>query len=351
MIFSSYLYQFPYKVLWRIAHWFGKNPPVICYCAEPLDYLIFESIQPYLKSIPVAGKRKTRLYLKERGIDCKQMPCFPKAVIMFRHSAYKFPERRILKIGFRHGAYNFKKYTHVDNYNEFILFLTTSQSDVEIAESLGCKNVYSVGAPKIDPLFNGKYNYNSLIPYKEKAKINLSKKTILFTTTYNASGMSTIDKWIDNLDCLRNRYNVLVTVHPWVSVKYKKRLKYDAGIYFIEDINTLPYLAIADVMIGDYSSIMGEFCALDKPIVSFKVTPGKRAIPEILELINKISIQVDTFDDMVTAIERSLGNPGELSSTRQAANKIMFDALDGEAGKRAAEQIIKYLPNLNREGV
>lgn len=328
-----------------------KNPPVICYCAEPLDYLIFESVQPYLTYIPVAGKRKTRLYLKKRGIKCKRMPCFPKAVIMFRHAAHKFPERRIMKIGFRHGAYNFKKYTHADNYNEFTLFLTTSQSDVEIAESLGCRTVYSIGAPKIDPLFNGKYNSDTLIPYKEKANIDSSKKTILLTTTYNASGMSAINKWINKLDYLNRRYNVLVTVHPWADRAKKNRLQKESCIYFIEDINTLPYLAIADVMVGDYSSIMGEFCALDKPIITFKVTPGKRAITEILELISSISIQVNTFDEMVTAIDRSLNDPDELSKARQEANKIMFDALDGKAGERAAEQIIKYLPELKTKNI
>jgi CDP-glycerol glycerophosphotransferase (TagB/SpsB family) len=327
-------------------HWFDKNSPVVCYCAEPLDYLIFESIQPYLKKIPITGKRKTRLFLKKRGFACKRMPCFPKAAIMFRHATYKFPEKKILKIGLRHGVYTFKKHTHADNYNEFALYLTTSRTDVKIAESLGCKTVYSVGYPRIDPLFNGTYNSSTLEEYREKAKLNPAKKTILFTTTYNASGLSAIDIWINKLNLLLDKYNILVTVHPWVDNKYKRKLKNEKGIYFIKDVNTLPFLAIADIMVSDYSSIIGEFCALDKPIVTFKVRPGKRTTQEIMDLIEKISIQVSSFDEMIVAIEQSLKNSDEMSSARQEANTLMFDALDGKSGQRAAEQICKYLPDL-----
>ena len=49
------------------------------------------------------------------------------------------------------------------------------------------------------------------------------------------------------------------------------------------------------------------------------------------------------FDEIHTAIEKSLDNPGELKSEREKANKIMFFALDGNAGKRAAEKTMKLL--------
>lgn len=346
MVLSTYLYQYPYKFLWRILSSFGKNLPIVCYCAQPLDYFLFENIQSYLKPVPLCGKRKTRLYLKSIGIACKRMPCFPKAVIMFRHAAHKFPENRILKIGLRHGAYSFKKYTRAENYNKFSIFLTTSKQDVKIAESLGCKTVYSIGYPKLDPLFNGQYNEKTLQFYREKAVLNPKKKTILFTTTYPASGMSAIDMWIDKLDKFTTNYNVLVTVHPRTKKKYKNKLSKQPGIYFIRDINPLPYLAIADLMIADYSSIMGEFCALNKPIITLKIKPGKRAIRDIFELIRKISVQVNSLDELPEAIEHALDNPDELKSAREEAREMMFDSLDGKAGIRAAEQIIRYLPEL-----
>jgi len=346
LVFSSSIYKYPYKFIWHLLSWIGKNSDVVCYCAEPLDYLVFENIKPYLRSIPVVGKRKTRIYLKLRNIECKRMPSFPRFVIMFRHAAHKFPERKIQKIGFRHGAYNFKKYTKAVNYNEFTVFLTTSQSDVKIAENLGCKTVKSIGAPKIDPLFNGKNKDKMLEEFRKKAKINPNKKTIILTTTYDGSGMSAIEHWINKLDILAEKYNVLATAHPWISKKYLKRLKIHENIYFIEDINTLPFLALSELMVGDYSSIMGEYCSLDRPIVTFKVKPGKRAIPQIIDLISKISIQVETFDELLSAVERSLTNPKELSQARQEANRIMFDQLDGRAGLRAAKVITELLPQL-----
>ena len=100
---------------------------------------------------------------------------------------------------------------------------------------------------------------------------------------------------------------------------------------------------IADVFIGDYNSLIGEACALDKPIITFRVLESKRSIKEITEMIESISIRIDEFDDLQDAIEQSINNPYELKHERENANEIMFLALDGNAGKRAADVIIKVL--------
>jgi len=60
-------------------------------------------------------------------------------------------------------------------------------------------------------------------------------------------------------------------------------------------------------------------------------------------MIESISIRINEFDELQKAIEQSLSNPDELKSEREEANKIMFFALDGNAGKRAAEETMKLL--------
>ena len=100
---------------------------------------------------------------------------------------------------------------------------------------------------------------------------------------------------------------------------------------------------IADLLVGDYSSIIGEFCAFDKPIITFKVPDSDRTIPEIQQLLKNISIQVDNFEELKTAIIESLKNPDEKSEQRKEANKILFYKLDGQAGKRAADEIKRLL--------
>ena len=59
-------------------------------------------------------------------------------------------------------------------------------------------------------------------------------------------------------------------------------------------------------------------------------------------MLEQISIQVSSFEDMKTAIRLALSEPKKQSPARIKYNRIMFDELDGKAGIRAAE-IIKEM--------
>ncbi|MFZ0390967.1 MAG: CDP-glycerol glycerophosphotransferase family protein, partial [Calditrichia bacterium] len=240
----------------------------MCYCQEPLDYEIFKNIQPFLPPIPIVTARKYRANFMEKGITPQFLPCFPKAVIMFRHAVHKFPEEKIIKIGLRHGAYHFKKLSSAGSYNKFDVFLMTSSHEVQVAQSTGISTGRAVGFPKLDPLFNGKLSDEILESYRRKVKLNKTKKTVLFTATWDGSGMSAAETWIPVLPKLVDSYNVMVSVHPWSSAKLKKRIRNQPGIYFIQDADVVPYLALADIMVGDTSSVIAEFCALNKPIIT-----------------------------------------------------------------------------------
>jgi len=340
MVFSYYIYKFPYKLVWHLLKVFNKNPDLVVYCADPLDYEVMAPVLKYLPEVEFVVKNtKTAQYLESQGIPFKRMPCFPKAVIMSRHAAHKFPEKKITKFGMRHGAYYFKKLTGASNYNDFDVFMVTSQNEVEKMVEEGITVATAVGFPKIDPLFDGTYSETFLSSIRQKAQLDHSKKTIIFSATWDGSGMSAIRKWINFLPELTEQYNVLTTVHPWTSKKYKQKLSQMNNIFHITDAKVIPYLAISDVMVSDISSIIAEFCALDKPIITFEVPKTNRSLPEIEALLKRISIQVRNLPELKNAIQHSLQNPEEKSQNRQQANKLMFDKLDGMAGKRAAKII------------
>jgi len=213
-----------------------------------------------------------------------------------------------------------------------------------LAKKHGIQNAVPIGFPKLDPAFDGAITDDVLNQYRKKLNLDIQKHTVIFATTWDKSGMSAIDRWIDRLPELKSIYNVLVTVHQWVNQKYKDKLEQMPGIFYINDKDILPYLMIADVMVCDMSSIIAEFCALDKPIVTFRVPDGKRPSHEVKAMLEEISIRVDTFDEMVAAINDSLLNPQKLLAQRQKYNRVMFDELDGKAGLRAASFIReKYL--------
>jgi hypothetical protein len=334
----SYL---PYKLTWSVWKLLNKHNQVDFLCGGYVDYICFRNIHKLMPNIRIVSRsNKTKKELASYGIKSTLYPTYPDTVIMARHLARKYPVGKIVKIGMRHGAYHFKDFIAAENYNAFDVFMLTSSQEVKVAESKGITSGVAVGFPKIDPIFNGEITMDYLDLLKTKLKLNNAKKTILFTATWDKKGYSAVDKWYLRVEELALEYNVLVTVHHWLSAKYKKHLASNNSIRFIEDKDILPYLMLADVMVADISSIIAEFCALDKPIITFKLPVTKRFTQEIINMLGEISYRIDSFDELDVALKKALAQPKYHSHQRAYYNQIMFDELDGKASARAADLII-----------
>ncbi len=123
----------------------------------------------------------------------------------------------------------------------------------------------------------------------------------------------------------------------------KKVVRSTENIFFIEDKNVLPYMTISDVLISDTSSIIGEFCAFDKPIVTFKTNDAPRFTEEIKQLISDISFQIKDFNELKTKLNSFINNRDKHKESRKKYNKIMFNDLDGNASLRMSKIIKTYL--------
>jgi CDP-glycerol glycerophosphotransferase (TagB/SpsB family) len=343
MTLLDYLIPLFYKPLWHLF----KTNDIAFYAVDPLDYEMFLSIKKHLdiKLIYIAKNKKTRDYFQRKGIPFKRYPAFPSAVIMGRHAAYKFPVQQIKKIGFDHGLYQFKRWTNVKLYNQFDVYFVSSEEQVNTAIGMGINTARAIGYPKLDKLFDGSIGSNDLQKIKEKKGLDGHKKTIIFTSTWDVAGLSAIERWIDRVGDLSDKYNVLLTAHPWTKANILTKLRKIEGAFYLEESDISSYLLLADVFVGDYNSLIGEFCALDKPIITFRVPESGRTVPDVMEMINKISYQVDNFDEIPAAIEHCLQYPEEKQKERRAANKKLFLALDGKAGERAAEFIKNIISN------
>lgn len=344
MVFSQYLFRIPYSLTWRLLKLQKKLEPVVFYCGDPLDYYVFAPVEKYLKKVTYAtDKKSVKAFLKNRGIAFKALPVFSEAVIMARHSTHKFPCSQIIKIGMRHGAYHFKKMTSASSYNEFDLYLMTSEKDVQAGARQGIRSARAVGFPKLDPAFNKALEDEVIDAVKIRLNIINEKPTILCTATYDASGMSAIDLWYDKLSELTEKYNILVTTHPWLNKKFATVIEKTPDIHYIKDYDILPYIRLADIVIGDTSSILAECCALDKPIITFEPNKARRSLDEIDAIIKSISYRISGFTDLSAKIEHALSNPAELAEARAKASRVFFDNLDGRAGERAAKEIQNLL--------
>ena len=339
MVFSEFLYRIPYSLVWQMRKLFNRLEPVVFYCGDPLDHFVFEPVGKHLGEILyVTDKKAVKEFLKTKGIQFKSLPVFPKAVIMARHATHKFPCMSIIKIGMRHGAYHFKKMTSAASYNRFNLYLMTSQSDVEAGIKLGIKSAKAVGYPKLDPAFDGTLDEQTLEQMRRH-----NKPTVLFTATYDASGMSAVNLWYDKLHNLTDKYNILVTTHPWVDRKFAAVIKNTTDVHYIDDFDILPWLKLADVMVGDTSSILAECCALDKPIITFRIEKAKRSLDEIERIIDSISYRITDFNELTEKLDYAVLHKDDLKEARAQANALFFDILDGKAAERAADEIKRLL--------
>lgn len=345
---QDYILPLFYKPAWYLSKIFIRTKRVGFYCADPLDYYMFQPIKKHLHIpiIYIAKNAKTRKFLEENKIPYKRFPAFPDVVIMARQTAYKFPVKRIIKIGFDHGLYQFKRWTSTKYYNLFDVYFVSSEHQAELARERGIKTTVAIGYPKLDQAFDGTYDQQRLAQIKEDMGLDPDKKTIIFTSTWDVAGLSALTRWVDHVHTLTDRYNLLLTAHTWTDKHLLDKLNNIEGAVYLDEIDVTKYLLIADVFVGDYNSMIGEFCALDKPIITFKTPDSDRSIPEVKQLLAKISVQVESFEEVEAAIERCLARPDEYVEARKYGNEIMHHNLNGRAGQRAADIIMKLFQEL-----
>jgi CDP-glycerol glycerophosphotransferase (TagB/SpsB family) len=289
----------------------------------------------------VSKNKSVQSTLEKVGVESSLMPAFPKTVIMARHALHKFPYKKITKIGMRHGAYHFKKMISKEKYNAFDMYFFTSDKELEIAEELGFTSGAVGGFPKLDDAFNGSITTKELVKLRKAMRFD-NKPIILFSATWEKSGMSAVKRWNDRLYELTKEYNILVTLHPFTNSKIKQKLRRTLEIHFIEDKEILPYLMLADLLISDTSSIIAEFCALNKPIITFRTQDSHRLTKEIKSMLGEISEQINTFDELKSILPEVLTNPSKKQEQRQFYNTIMFGKLDGKHAQRMANTIIMF---------
>lgn len=342
MVFSELLLALPYKLAYNIAKSLRKSKNIHFYAADELDYIVFRNVNRKLSDVKiVAGNRKLAKLLRSKyGVDALLYPTFPDIIIMARHSLHKYPEKSILKIGMRHGPYHFKNFIGAEKYNRFDLFLLTSEIEVEQAKRIGITNSVAGGFPKSDDLFD-----ENIISNSSRLKNEIfgnDKPTVLFSSTWDKSGISGVNIWYEQIESLANEFNVLVTLHPWTSKEIVTKVRATQGVYFIEGSDINPYLLMADCLVGDTSSIIAEYMLLDRPIITFEIPAKGRLSTEIVEMLEKVSFRISSADELHITIKLALESLSLHSSERHKAVEVMFAKGLGNHAEKASELIVEF---------
>lgn len=193
-----------------------------------------------------------------------------------------------------------------------------------------------LGYPKLDRLANGGWDGARI--RKEVGLVD-NRPTVLYAPTYStasslhiageaivsalaASGFSVIVKLHDRSLDADPRYNG--------GIDWRARmlaLEQPGRVRFVEGADASPWLAAADVMVTDHSSVGFEYFVLDRPLVVFDapdLARDARINPEKIALLRSAATVVATVEDLVRAVRAELAQPGRLSSARKRVASEVF---------------------------
>ncbi|MEO8078753.1 MAG: CDP-glycerol glycerophosphotransferase family protein [Acidobacteriota bacterium] len=211
-----------------------------------------------------------------------------------------------------------------------------------------------VGYPKLDRLASGRVDGKAV---RTSLDLDPARPTALYAPTYSpASSLHLAGECI--IRSLESAgFNVIVKLHdrsldpdPRYSggIDWRARmraLEQPRTIRYVEGPDASPYLAAADVMVTDHSSVGFEYLVLDRPLIVFD-TPGlaeaARINPEKLTLLRSAASVVRDCEAIGDAARVELNAPGRLSpERRRVAGEMFYEP--GTATDRAVAIIRKLL--------
>jgi CDP-glycerol glycerophosphotransferase (TagB/SpsB family) len=190
--------------------------------------------------------------------------------------------------------------------------------------------------PKLDCLVDGSLERNEVL---SSLGIDPQRRTVLYAPTWSrysslplmgeeivrrlgAAGYTVIVKLHDRS---RQRDDYYSGGEDW-GRRLEPLLRNCNGV-LATGSNSSSYLAGADVLITDHSSVGFEYLLLDRPVIRIH-------LPELLEktdiellyvqFISEAATSVDDLDQLLAAVEDSFEDPGRKSDSRRAVAAEMF---------------------------
>ena len=211
-----------------------------------------------------------------------------------------------------------------------------------------------IGMPKLDCLVDRSMKRGELL---SAMGLDPSRRSILYAPTWSphSSVVTMGEELIQRLGDagyalivkLHDRSRDLSYVHSggvdW-GARLEPLLKKFGGV-LASGHNSSPYLAAADIMITDHSSVGFEYLLLDRPLLRIHVPElikNTDIEPSYVDLLASASTSVTTAEELVKAVEQGFANPRENSATRIAVANEMFYK-PGTATDRAVKELYELL--------
>ncbi|WP_018963358.1 CDP-glycerol glycerophosphotransferase family protein [Coprothermobacter platensis] len=308
-------------------------------CTTPFHYYLFEPVKKHIKNssyVLVESNpkqyRSARVFFEGKALDAVAnstvledfdvFVCpFLTPLVYQEHSDKTFVR---MVYGLSKATWNYGWWNMF--FDEFLVY---GDYDSEMLSFYG--HTTKVGNPKFDSWFKGEVQ-----PYE----VDRAKKTILYLPTYD--DLSTLHWVIPVLSKMSNEYNVLVKTHHGTDAKELNKVFSKVKILG-GDVDILPLLSSADVVVSDYSGAIFDAVLAQKALVLADI-PGAEDFPNttpnsLEHVVRKFALHTSDESKLEEYIVKALTGDPYLQQ-RKTACQTWFAVRDGTSGEKAAEAIM-----------
>lgn len=309
-------------------------------CTTPFHYYLFDPVKKLLSNsnyVLVESNprqyRSAREFFRDRHVfdavenpqvikDFDVLVCPFLMPLVYKENQEKIFVRMVY--GLSKATWNYGWWNML--FDEFLVY---GSYDAKILSFYG--PTVKIGNPKFDDWFNG-----NVEPYP----VEPNKKTILYLPTYD--DLSTLSWVLPVLSKMAENFNVILKTHHGTNASELKKVFSRVEILG-GDVDILPLLASADVVVSDYSGAIFDAILAEKPLVLADI-PGAETFPSTtpssLEHVVRnyamhTSDQALLRDYIVQALEED-----PYLEKRQEVAQEWFAVRDGTSGQRAAQAIV-----------
>jgi len=265
------------------------------------------------------------IFLGNTSLDCEKYLAFSKTALM------------------QHGIGPKKCYYDVSKIKTTVRFVEGDKRLRRLQRLFPEQEFVNTGFAKLDPI---------------AMKSHLNSGTILYAPTFYPSSLELLP---ESFPAMFSDYKLIIKPHSfsWKKAKYKKQRKkldlwstYDnAEVVREDDINIIPYMDCADILISDASSVIFEFLALNKPVVwthFFKLRWSYRG-PFRSRLNKRLDTDIDFFKESCyecsspSSLKESVSYLYENPDFKKKERDQIVQDLVGLVDGKCAERIVNYI--------
>lgn len=261
-----------------------------------------------------------------------------KAAVQFRPDACLVPGNWVphffpgVKVHIGHGFAVPGKENTFSIRGLYDIYCTLGQYDTpeytRLSQKMGHFKVVETGWPKLDPLFD---------PAVAPLPVERDRPVVLYASTFTKR-LTSAPYLVDTVRTLAQsgRWRWLVTLHPKLPDEVQRQWRDLEGEYlsYVETEQVIPFLKAGDLMVCDTSSILMEFLAQVRPVVTFR-NGGDAKAPHL--------VNVTEPHELEAAIEYALARPPELMEHVTRYAHAIHTHRDGRSSERVLDAVESFI--------